>query len=131
MRKVSMLMSLLAASIVVAGDASANNGWARHTQRMGDTIDGCMEAALDGLSRLSGGEPPQVQWHDATTVNLHVYSGNEVVFVQCSISPEEVCGEPDTNMTIHVLSDVDSPRALAKLLRALREMPAHGAPQCR
>lgn len=109
------MVGLLATVLAMTGDALANNGWARYLRRVGDTVPGCMTMAYAGLSRVSSGDPVQVQWHDTTTGNLHVCSDSEVIFVQCSVAPTAVCGAPEANMTRHVLSEIDSPSALAKL----------------
>lgn len=132
MRKSLTVVGVLAGVLATTGAALASNGWARSIRRVGDTVPGCMTMAYSGLSRVSGGEPIQVQWHDDTTGNLHVYSGNEVIFIQCSAAPAVICGAPEANMTLHVLSEVDSPSALAKLHVADAEIQqSYQPPVCR
>lgn len=108
------VVSLVALVLSTAGVASADNGWARYTRTLTTGVQGCVDAA-NRMFRVMTSDAPQTVRVDPYTAGVHAYIGSEVVFVQCAAAPVRLCGLPQANMTLLVLSDTTSLSALETL----------------
>lgn len=114
MRNSLRLAALMMGAISTAGVAAADNGWARYTRTLTTGVRGCSDAADRALDRLAT-DVPQTFRFDRNAAEVHAYVGSEVVFIECVAAPALLCGEPQANMTLLVLSDTTSLSALETL----------------